>query len=173
MNANPKKRARGMWTAAAHPWFIGLCLICCVNVLVGVGCTGGTEQPGPDPDNTNDNEDDGGGCNETAVSETDDAFFVAGAFGNDANFGGKSDPFATIQAAIDEAAESGGGEVYVAGGVYNQTISLRSNVNLHGGFDRTTWVQCPDSSPTTIVGGPTAMLAEGVESLSIDGFTIV
>ena len=148
---NPMNRAasRSPWRWVAAPILLALCAGC--PAVPGNG---------------------GGQCVGDAAGETASDFFVAGSFGNDANLGGKNDPFATIQAAIERAADSGGGNVHVAGGVYNQSITVRSNVNLLGGFDRASWVQCPTVSPTTIVGGPTAVNGDGVESLTINGFTI-
>ena len=67
-------------------------------------------------------------------------FFVDGKTGADDAVGNRAAPFATVQKAIAAAAATGsGGDVYLAGGSYPVSITLRSNVNIYGGFDSETW----------------------------------
>jgi hypothetical protein len=112
-------------------------------------------------------------CTGPVAADSNDAVFVAVGFGNDSAAGSSDTPLATIQAAIDLVDEFGGGDVYVAGGVYTESVTLRSNVNLYGGYDRQSWRQCPDVNPTTIIGGATAMSGEGVELAKVNSFTII
>ncbi len=113
------------------------------------------------------------GCSGMQAKMNDDSYFVAGSFGNDAAQGTSDQPLASIQTGIDLADQSGGGDVYVAGGVYAESLTLRSNVYIYGGFDRTTWTQCADQNPTSIIGGSTAVIGYGVSGVKINGFTIV
>jgi hypothetical protein len=121
--------------------------------------------PGPGPV--------GGTCDGPVADMGNTSVFVAGVRGNDAAQGTADAPLATIQAGIDLAEQFGGGDVFVAGGVYSESIELKSNVNLYGGHDADTWRQCPDVNTTTIVGGSTAMTGMGVSSIEINGFSII
>ena len=66
-------------------------------------------------------------------------FYVSSTRGNNANAGSSTAPFGTIQRGIDAAAAAGGGIVRVAGGTYNDSLTLRSNLQLVGGFTPDTW----------------------------------
>ncbi len=80
--------------------------------------------------------------------------------------------YATIQAGIDAAA--GGGEVWVAEGIYTQTVSLRANVNVYGGFagnEAARTDRRPALHVTAIDGENTRRCVVGA-NCTIDGFTI-
>lgn len=151
---------------------IGMLLVGCETVVPGDGGDGGPgTNPGPG----------GGGnpggqvdsCNGPAATNNADDFFVAGNGGNDANIGSQDEPLSTIQAAIELADQSGGGNVHIASGVFSESIELRSNISLFGGYDSNTWRQCPDVNPTTIVGGTTAVSGENIQSAKLNGLTII
>ncbi len=42
--------------------------------------------------------------------------------------------FTTIEAAIRAASAAGGGEIWVAAGIYPESVTLSSGVSLYGGF---------------------------------------
>jgi len=98
-------------------------------------------------------------------------YFVDASRGDNGNPGTRAEPFATIQKGIDMAAAAGG-DVLVAGGSYAESLVLATKVNIHGGHDGATWLRNPDSHPTFVFGGPTAVIGNGVKSLTIDGLHI-
>jgi hypothetical protein len=99
------------------------------------------------------------------------AYYVAPG-GNDANSGTRAAPFATVQAAITAADVAGnGGDVYVAGGVYEQSVVLKARVSVYGGFVPGTWRRSL-SQETAIRGGTTAVSGADAENLTLDGLTI-
>jgi hypothetical protein len=86
-------------------------------------------------------------------------------FGNDSNPGTQSQPFATIQAGVNEACD-GGGTVHVAAGTYHEHVHIDSAKNLTGA-----------GAPTTIIdGGGTGTVltisSNPNEVNIISGFTI-
>ena len=92
--------------------------------------------------------------------------------GNDANGGTRAAPFATVQAAITAADVAGnGGDVYVAGGAYEQSLTLKARVSVYGGFDAGTWRRGLNQE-TAIRGGTTAVSGADAENLTLDGLTI-
>lgn len=99
--------------------------------------------------------------------------FVNGATGDDANPGTRSEPFATIQHAIETAHSGGaGGDVFVAAGSYVQSLTLRPKVSLYGGYDGESWLRDVETFPVNVFGGSTAVTGTGVDSLTIDGLAI-
>ncbi len=87
--------------------------------------------------------------------------------------------YSDLQDGIDAAFSSGGGEVWVAQGDYEGTISLRNGVKVYGGFDGTE-TRASDSDPiehvTTIRGNPTTRAVESLgndRSAVLRGFNIV
>jgi hypothetical protein len=109
----------------------------------------------------------------TGVSDSPGNYFVNVANGDDANAGTKAAPFKTVQKAIDVAAAANArAAVYVAYGAYPGSISLKSRMSIHGGYNPATWTRNLVTDSTVIEGGPTAMSGSNADSLAIDGFTI-
>ncbi|MGH7480996.1 MAG: Ig-like domain-containing protein, partial [Longimicrobiales bacterium] len=107
------------------------------------------------------------------VAEEKPEFFVSALTGDDANAGTRAAPFATIQRAIDAAGATGsGGEVYVAGGSYAESLTLRTGVSIRGGYDPETWFRGVEDFPTNVFGGTTAVSGTNVQSLTLDGLNI-
>lgn len=103
--------------------------------------------------------------------------------------------FSTIQPAIDAASEAGGGEVWVAEGVYDEarssdphgvdentgSVIMKADVHLYGGFvgremvrsdrDFDVYVTTLDGS-TAREGQPAYHVIVGANSATLDGFTI-
>jgi hypothetical protein len=99
------------------------------------------------------------------------AYYVAPG-GNDGNAGTRAAPFATVQAAITAADVAGnGGDVYVAGGAYEQSLTLKARVSVYGGFVAGTWRRSLNQE-TAIRGGTTAISGADAENLTLDGLTI-
>ncbi|MBU6400613.1 MAG: hypothetical protein KGS61_09860 [Verrucomicrobia bacterium] len=98
--------------------------------------------------------------------------------GNDANDGAAwSQPKQTVQAAIDQAAQTGG-EVWVAAGTYAENLQLKMFTAIYGGFAGTETSRTQrdwTTNPTILDGG---QLGSVVSALwidhygAIDGFTI-
>ncbi|MBL8786974.1 MAG: hypothetical protein JNJ59_18865 [Deltaproteobacteria bacterium] len=65
--------------------------------------------------------------------EVDNAVFVSRS-GDDSAAGTIAAPLLTVQAGIERAAQLGLRDVYVATGVYNESIVLRSGVSVYGGY---------------------------------------
>jgi len=85
-----------------------------------------------------------------------------------------STAFNTIQEGIDAAYDDGGGEVWVAEGVYGSIVTAE-NVYLYGGFagtedrfDQRDW----HAHGTIIDGGGQACCVVGADHATLDGFTI-
>ena len=100
------------------------------------------------------------------------AFFVA-TTGSDANAGTRTAPFRTVQHAITAADNAGnGGDVYVAGGEYEETLTLRSRVSVYGGFEADGWRRDIGSNQTAIYGARVAVSGTEANNLSVDGLLI-
>ena len=97
-------------------------------------------------------------------------FFVSAASGSDTATGKRTAPMATIQTAIDSAATTGG-RVFVAEGIYSESITLASGVSIFGGYTDVTFVR-DTSLVTTINGSTKAITLTNADSVTIDGFTI-
>jgi hypothetical protein len=98
-------------------------------------------------------------------------FFVSPG-GSDANPGTRTQPFATIQWAIDRAAATGaGGDLFIAADTYALSLGLKPRVSLYGGFDPTSWTRQPGAT-VVVMGGATAVIGVAADSLTIDGLTI-
>ena len=99
--------------------------------------------------------------------------------------------FTRIQSAVDAASNDGGGEVWVARGVYfevvlngNQSLQMRTGVDLYGGFAGTESVRnARNTNPVTngtIIRGtshtgeynPRTPVVKGTDNATLDGFTI-
>ncbi len=87
--------------------------------------------------------------------------------------------FAEIQAAVDAAFGSGGGEVWVKEGTYTSTtdpvVTMKENVHLYGGFDGTETSRAArnwSTHVTTIDGQNTRRCVIGASDATLDGFTV-
>lgn len=100
-------------------------------------------------------------------------FFVSSTIGRDNNTGTINSPFDKIQDAIEAAAAAGGGTVHVAEGTYRETLVLRSKVSILGGYSDVDFVRDVEADTTVISGGPTVIFGNAVDSLVIDGLTVV
>jgi hypothetical protein len=100
------------------------------------------------------------------------AFFVAPT-GSDAAAGTRSAPFQTVQRALDAADAAGnGGDVYVAAGTYDESLTLRSRVSVYGGFDAASWRRDLATSRPVITGARIAVRGTEANALSLDGLRI-
>ncbi|MFC1820860.1 leucine-rich repeat domain-containing protein, partial [Thermodesulfobacteriota bacterium] len=97
--------------------------------------------------------------------------------GDDSNHGQTwSSPKVTIQAALDACSTAGGGEVWVKAGTYNESITLKSGVDLYGGFagtetslDQRDWI----TNVTTIDGQSSVYhVVIGENNAHVEGFVI-
>lgn len=99
--------------------------------------------------------------------------------GSDSNDGSSwKSPKKSIQNAIDSLYATGG-EVWVAGGTYNERILLRSFIHVYGGFSGTEVSRSErgSSAASTVLdggsGGPVVQsLDPGYEVSTLDGFTL-
>ena len=113
--------------------------------------------------------------------EVDAAIYVAKNGDDDAS-GTLLDPMLTIQAALDRAKEDGKRDVYVATGVYAETVELKEGVGLYGGYSSDFKQRNIDLNVTVIMGQevstakPAAVNAADIEGKAgatvLDGFTI-
>jgi len=108
-----------------------------------------------------------GGGDETDPG-ADAALYVDAARGADASAGTREAPFATIAAAVQRA--SPGQEVRIAGGVYPQTLSLRSGLRLMGGYDGASWQRT--NAPTFVGAGNVAVRGANVSDIVLDGLIV-
>lgn len=80
------------------------------------------------------------------IEDAEDRFFVDGLNGDDESLGTRAFPLQTVQAGIEAARAIGGGEVYVAGGLYEETVELRSRVHVYGGYNPSTLLDDGETS---------------------------
>jgi hypothetical protein len=91
------------------------------------------------------------------------AFFVSGKTGMDGpNCGPRSSPCASVGVAVMNASTNeGGGTIVMARGLYVETVVLKSNITIQGGWDENwTWIcdpeavqiRAPEGSYTTVLG---------------------
>ncbi len=110
--------------------------------------------------------------------EVANAVFVA-KNGDDAAPGFISEPLRSVQAGLELAAGLGLRDVYVATGVYEETLRLASGVHVYGGYSADFRVRDPLVYETVIFGDepspadPAAVIADGVtDATTFDGFTV-
>ncbi len=135
-------------------------------------CTNGSESCIPGAPQGADSPDDGfvdRNCDGIDGDESQ-ALFVA-PDGNDAWPGTKAQPKRTIQAAIDAAAGPGR-DVYISSGTYDESLTLRSNVSLYGGYSRADDWARSDSYHAVIQGGVIAMDCNGKQHIVVDHLEI-
>lgn len=93
--------------------------------------------------------------------------FVSADVGSDANLGSIEFPMRTIGAAILAASSrTSVRDVYISGGVYRETITLASGVNLYGGFDHANgWTRSAAAGSRPIIeGGKVGVWAANLSS---------
>jgi len=110
--------------------------------------------------------------------EVENAVFVA-KNGNDGAAGFITKPLLTLQAGIDLASLLGLRDVYVATGVYEETVRLAPDVHVYGGYSADFRVRDVTLYETVIFGmaptpeAPAAVIAEGIATpTDLDGFTV-
>jgi hypothetical protein len=101
--------------------------------------------------------------------------------GNDANTGTIDDPLITVQAAVDLADSQSLRDVYVATGVYEESVMLKSGVSVYGGYSSDFFVRNRILYETVIMGSspyadkPGTVNAKEInaaEETRFDGFTV-
>ena len=107
------------------------------------------------------------------LEDASQALWVS-ASGSDANPGTREAPMATLQAAIDASDAAGNGaDVYIAGGEYMESLTLRSRVSLYGGWDETDWSRDISSGRAVVRGGPMAVQGTQSNDLVLEGLEVV
>lgn len=107
------------------------------------------------------------------VFEEKDAVLFVAPDGNDTNNGTRTAPFATIQHAMNVAKIQGIGEdVYVAAGIYPESLVLWGRISLYGGFQAGSWLRDTANYATVIQGGKTAIQGTYVDMLTLNGFQV-
>lgn len=91
-----------------------------------------------------------------------------------------ADAFGTLQQAIDAAETDGGGEVWVAGGLYqpSATITMKADVQIYGGFQVGDILRTDrdwSANPSTLDGQTARQVVSAVSAANarLDGFTIM
>ena len=77
--------------------------------------------------------------------------YVSITTGNNANPGTQAQPVASINVGLN-IADPTDRPVYVAAGMYSETVNLRSGVAILGGFDAGTWTRDVSLNITHIIG---------------------
>jgi hypothetical protein len=111
--------------------------------------------------------------------EKGNAVFVA-KNGDDSASGYVDSPLLTINAAVDKALATNRRDVYVATGVYAESVVLKDGVGLYGGFSSDFKVRHVLLYETVIMGQKPSLLKAGAVTISgvktkgavLDGFTI-
>jgi hypothetical protein len=149
-----------------------------ILLVLAAGCGGGGESDTSDSTTPTDtrgadgNGSNSGGGSGGAVADAPGRFFVNSAAGSDTDQGTTSAPFATIGKGIEAAIAVNGGDVYVAGGVYRETVVLASGVNLHGGYNPSDWVFDAETFPSVVEGSRRTITGSGVGGVTVEGFTV-
>ena len=104
------------------------------------------------------------------------AIFVS-PLGSDINAGdSRQMPVRTIAVALARATLTGRGnyDIYIANGMYTETIVLQTEVSIYGGFQSATWLRDPLAHPVIITGGTTMVAVTGsnVSNVTLDGLRI-
>ncbi|HEY3267840.1 MAG TPA: choice-of-anchor Q domain-containing protein [Armatimonadota bacterium] len=106
--------------------------------------------------------------------------FRVSASGADGNSGASwKTALRTVRAGLAAAQAAGGGEVWVARGVYVESLKIGAYTNLYGGFagNETSPNQRPESGAETVLDGggklgPIVTAVVGFRNSTVDGFTI-
>ncbi|MDZ7780566.1 MAG: Ig-like domain-containing protein [Gemmatimonadota bacterium] len=107
------------------------------------------------------------------LEDADHALWVSPA-GSDSNPGTREAPIATIQAAIDAADGAGNGaDVYIAGGEYMESVTLRSRVSLYAGWDEADWSRNIETRRAVVRGGATAVQGTESNNLVLEGLEVI
>jgi hypothetical protein len=116
--------------------------------------------------------------------DLDQGVFVA-KNGSDAGAGGIDDPLLSIAAGLTKAAQDGKRDVYVATGVYNESVNLEDGVGLFGGYSSDfksrnvvlfeTAILGPDPSDESpgAVNGVNVGTGQGGAETVLSGFTVI
>jgi hypothetical protein len=102
------------------------------------------------------------------------AIFAA-SHGHDADPGTRAAPVRTIQTAVQKAVEQGKRDVYVAAGVYEESISLAPGVHVYGGYSLDFTARAPAIYISAVDGrapAPGALAAVTFSDLVADGATL-
>ncbi|MEW6536821.1 MAG: right-handed parallel beta-helix repeat-containing protein [Candidatus Auribacterota bacterium] len=113
------------------------------------------------------------GVCDMGVDEVHNIYYVSATGGNDQNTGERTDPWATIQHAIDtiQVSATSFGIIMVQGGTYNENITLKDYVMVFGSYD-SNWERDLSQSPSIINGNGTTHVVTGDDNSTLDGFTI-
>jgi hypothetical protein len=104
----------------------------------------------------------------------------AGCGGGPTATGGGRYPCKTIAQGLARAAVAGSGKtkVLVAGGAYNENVTLRSGISIYGGYNPVSWARSARANLTAIFGVQAAghrktVTADGITATTVfDGFTV-
>ena len=96
--------------------------------------------------------------------------------GDNDNAGTRADPLASLRHAVQQARHQGqGGDVYAAGGSYEESIDLLPEVSIYGGYDPVTFLRDIEAHETEINGGTVAVTGSGLsgsDPVTLNGLTI-
>jgi len=108
-----------------------------------------------------------------------DAVFVS-SLGRPGAAGTREDPLASVGEAVDLATATGRGQVYVAGGVYDEDVELAGGVSLYGGFtsdfrrrDAAAWQTALVGVGSGDVAAATLTARSIRRATRVDGFVLV
>jgi len=123
-------------------------------VLSACGGSGGPTGPG------------GSGGGGSPLPAPSVGFYVDSASGDDGNAGTPDAPLATIARAVEMAPDTGT-TIRVAGGTYPGRVTLKSHVDILGGYDPSTWQRDTARFHTRVVDSTLAVASEGADSLTL------
>ncbi|MGM0575835.1 MAG: MopE-related protein [Myxococcota bacterium] len=135
-----------------------------VNANPSDGCECCDPQPDdlPDPDGVDAN------CDGIDGVEGNGIFVAKN--GDDANDGSRYAPKRTIQAGIDAAVAQGKRDVYVATGVYGESVMLKAGVGVYGGYSADFLARDATLHEVAILApAPTATRPGGVNAVDLTG----
>ena len=87
--------------------------------------------------------------------------------------GSHARPFRTVRKAIGSVSGDGRTAILVAAGTYMEgTLTMRSKVDLLGGFEPAGWTRDIFKNPTILSGGGTGRVLIGADDTKLDGFIV-
>jgi len=137
--------------------------------LVNTDCDDGNAAVFPGaPDNPDDNKTSDCGGEDIKAATADGIFVKPG--NADTNPGTRESPVGTLSAAVSLAVSGGKSHIFVATGTISDSVTIVSDIQIHGGYDATTWTRAAQKS--RLLGTADSAVVISGSTVAIDQFEI-